>query len=256
MGPCSDSEELATPMKTDELSGDSGESFKSCVPARVECGIGESAMPVRVRVKICGITSREDALAAVLAGADALGFNTWEGSKRYMDIRGAGGWMVDLPAFVTRVALCINKPLEEAMAIAQLPWVDALQFHGDESVEYCERFSKAGVPFIRAVRLGNAEDLEKLDGWSTSSVLVDAAVTGAYGGTGALADMALARKAVERFPRLNITLAGGLTPANVQEAVVAVRPYAVDVASGVESTPGRKEAQLMRAFVGLVSKAG
>ena len=101
----------------------------------------------------------------------------------------------------------------------------------------------------------NADDLEKLGGWSTSSVLVDAAVTGAYGGTGALADMALARKAVERFPRLNITLAGGLTPANVQEAVVAVRPYAVDVASGVESTPGRKEAELMRAFVGLVSQA-
>ena len=140
-------------MKTDELSGDSGESFKSCTPARVEGGIGESAMPVRVRVKICGITSREDALAAVLAGADALGFNTWEGSKRYMDIRGAGGWMVDLPAFVTRVALCINKPLEEAMAIAQLPWVDALQFHGDESVEYCERFSKDTVDLHPDIRI-------------------------------------------------------------------------------------------------------
>ena len=97
--------------------------------------------------------------------------------------------------------------------------------------------------------------MEKLDGWSTSSVLVDAAVAGAYGGTGALADMAMARKAVERFPQLNITLAGGLTPANVQEAVAAVRPYAVDVASGVESAPGRKEAELMRAFVGLVSQA-
>jgi phosphoribosylanthranilate isomerase len=86
-------------------------------------------------------------------------------------------------------------------------------------------------------------------------VLVDAAVAGAYGGTGVLADMAMARKAVERFPRLNITLAGGLTPANVQEAVAAVRPYAVDVASGVEFAPGRKEAELMRVFVGLVSQA-
>jgi phosphoribosylanthranilate isomerase len=242
MEPCSDSEERVTPMKTDKLSSDGGERLKTYAPGRV-------------RVKICGITSREDALAAVLAGADALGFNTWEGSKRYMDIHAAGGWMGDSPAFVTRVALCINKPLEEALAIAQLPWVDALQFHGDESVEYCERFSKTGFPFIRAVRLGNAEDLEKLDGWSTSSVLVDAAVAGAYGGTGVLADMAMARKAVERFPRLNITLAGGLTPANVQEAVAAVRPYAVDVASGVEFAPGRKEAELMRVFVGLVSQA-
>jgi phosphoribosylanthranilate isomerase len=239
-------------MKTDKPSGDSGEVFDPRGLGRgdeVKAGDDATLAAQRARVKICGITSREDALAAVSAGADALGFNTWEGSKRYMDIRKAGGWMVDLPAFVTRVALCINRPLEEALEIAQLPWVDALQFHGDESVDYCERFSKTGFPFIRAVRLGAAEDLEKLDQWSTSSVLVDAAVAGAYGGTGALADMTLARQAVERFPRLNITLAGGLTPLNVHEAVAAVRPYAVDVASGVESAPGRKGAELMRAFV-------
>ena len=233
-------------MKTYKQSGESGENG---APVGLQSGLGGSAGSGRVRVKVCGITSREDALAAVLAGADALGFNTWEGSKRRMDIHAAGEWMRDLPAFVTRVALCINKTLEDALAIAQLPWVDALQFHGDEAVEYCAQFAKTGFPFVRAVRLGNAEDLEKLDGWSTSSVLVDASVAGAYGGTGALADMALARKAVERFPRLNITLAGGLTPANVQEAVATVRPYAVDVASGVESAPGRKAADLMRAFV-------
>jgi phosphoribosylanthranilate isomerase len=200
-------------------------------------------------VKICGITCRADALAAVSAGADALGFNTWEGSKRRMDIFSAGEWMKDLPAFVARVALCINKPLEEALAIARLPWVDALQFHGDESADYCGEFSKTGLPFIRAVRLGGVAELDRLDGWSTSSVLLDAAVAGAYGGTGLMADLALARKAVDRFPQLNIILAGGLTPANVGEAAAVVRPYGVDVASGVEDEPARKNVDLMRAFV-------
>ncbi len=218
-------------------------------------GGGVSARAGRVRVKICGITSRADALAAVSAGADALGFNTWEGSKRRMDIFSAGEWMKDLPAFVARVALCINKPLEDAVAIARLPWVDALQFHGDESSDYCEEFSKTGFPFIRAVRLGGVADLERLDGWSTSSVLVDAAVAGAYGGTGSMADLALARQAVDRFPQLSIILAGGLTPANVGEAAATVRPYGVDVASGVEDEPARKSMDLMRAFVQGVSGA-
>jgi phosphoribosylanthranilate isomerase len=218
-------------------------------------GGGVSARAGRVRVKICGITSRADALAAVSAGADALGFNTWEGSKRRMDIFSAGEWMKDLPAFVARVALCINKPLEDAVAIARLPWVDALQFHGDESSDYCEEFSKTGFPFIRAVRLGGVADLERLDGWSTSSVLVDAAVAGAYGGTGSMADLALARQAVDRFPQLSIILAGGLTPANVGEAAAIVRPYGVDVASGVEDEPARKSMALMRAFLQGVSGA-
>jgi phosphoribosylanthranilate isomerase len=212
-------------------------------------GDGRNARGGRVRVKICGITSRADALEAVSAGADALGFNTWEGSKRCMDIFSAGEWMKNLPAFVTRVALCINKPFEDALAIARLPWVDALQFHGDESSDYCEQFSTTGFPFIRAVRLGGVADLDRLAGWSTSSVLVDAAVAGAYGGTGSMADLDLARQAVDRFPHLSIILAGGLTPANVGEAAVVVRPYGVDVASGVEDEPARKSRELMRAFV-------
>ncbi len=205
--------------------------------------------PLRVRVKICGITSPEDAEAAIAAGADALGFNTWQGSRRYLDLDTAAEWISTLPTFVTRVALCVNTPLEQAQRLAALPCLDALQFHGDESHEYCALFAGLGRPFIRAVRLGAAHELGGLIQWSTRQLLVDAAVPGAYGGTGCSADLALAAEAVAGFPRLSVTLAGGLEPDNVAAAVRRVRPYAVDVASGVESAPGKKDAGKMRAFV-------
>jgi phosphoribosylanthranilate isomerase len=203
----------------------------------------------RVRVKICGITCSEDAEAAILAGADALGFNAWPGSKRYLDVAHAGRWLGDLPAFVTRVVLCVNHPLEEALRLGSLPFVDVAQFHGDESDGFCAQYAADGRPHIRAVRLRSREELERLPLLGTRQVLLDAAVAGAYGGTGARADLELAAAAVTRFPRLSVTLAGGLDPENVAEAVRVVRPYAVDVASGVECSPGRKDPYKMRDFV-------
>ncbi|NBV33122.1 MAG: phosphoribosylanthranilate isomerase [Proteobacteria bacterium] len=172
-------------------------------------------LPLRVRVKICGITSPEDAEAAIAAGADALGFNTWQGSRRYLDLETATDWISTLPSFVTRVALCVNAPLEHAQRLAALPYLDALQFHGDESHEYCRLFAGLGRPFLRAVRLGASSELNDLTLWRTRQLLVDAAVPGAYGGTGCSADLALAAEAVARFPRLYVTLAGGLEPDNV-----------------------------------------
>jgi phosphoribosylanthranilate isomerase len=166
--------------------------------------------------------------------------------------------MRDLPPFVTRVVLCINAPLEEALELSALSGVDAVQFHGEESREYLAEFARHSPrPFIRAVRLENEATLGTLNHWGTSHVLVDAAVPGAFGGTGALADTQLARAAVERFPSLNVVLAGGLNPENVAHAVRCVKPYAVDVASGVESTePGRKDFRKMAAFVESVRNAG
>lgn len=212
-------------------------------------------LPVRVRVKICGITCGADAEAAVAAGADALGFNTWSGSKRYLDLFKAQDWISRLPGFVTRVALCVNTPLQTALDLAALPFVDALQFHGDETRAECAKFAASGRSFLRAVRLSGEEDLIGLDGWSTRQVLVDAAVAGAYGGTGARVDMTLAALAIERFPALSVTLAGGLEPQNVGAVVRELRPYAVDVASGVESEPGRKDVFKMRDFVQAVRES-
>jgi phosphoribosylanthranilate isomerase len=203
----------------------------------------------RVRVKVCGITRSEDAEAAILAGADALGFNAWKGSKRYLDVAAAGGWLGELPGFVTRVVLCVNHTLEEALSLGGLPFIDVAQFHGDESDDFCARYSADGRHHIRAVRPRSSAELDRLPMLFTRQVLLDAAVPGAYGGTGARADLGLAAEAVSRFPCLALTLAGGLEPDNVAEAIRLVRPYAVDVASGVESSPGRKDPFKMRDFV-------
>jgi phosphoribosylanthranilate isomerase len=160
-----------------------------------------------------------------------------------------------LPAFVTRVALCVNASAGEAARIAGLPFVDALQLHGDESREYCAGLVALRRPVIRAVRLERFEQAATLAQWGTRQVLIDAAVPGAYGGTGARLDVALAARTVRHCPGLCLILAGGLDPENVAEAVRLVRPYAVDVASGVEGAPGCKDAGKMRAFVQAVAEA-
>ena len=224
-------------------------------PGCVDTEAVARTVPSRVRVKICGITSAADAELAISAGADALGFNAWQGSKRYLNLHAASEWMRHLPGFVTRVALCVNAPLEEALRLEALPGVDILQFHGDESPEYCAAYAAGVRSFIRAVRLASEADVASLASWGTRQVLVDAAVPGAFGGTGTLLDAHLAMRAVASHSHLSVTLAGGLDPENVAEAVRIIRPYAVDVASGVESAPGKKDASKMRAFVEAVRSA-
>ena len=209
----------------------------------------------RVRVKVCGLVCVEDAEAAIEAGADALGFNTWEGSKRYINLREAGRWVSGLPPFVSRVALCVNADAEWLEQLATFGFVDVVQFHGNETRELCGRYAELERSFIKAVRLETESDLEGLDQWGTRNLLVDAAVVGSFGGTGALLDVDLARLAVERYPGLRLTVAGGLDPENVAGVVRVVRPYAVDVASGVECSPGRKDAVKMRDFIQAVREA-
>jgi phosphoribosylanthranilate isomerase len=212
--------------------------------------------PVRVRVKICGLTSAADAEAAIHAGADALGFNTWSGSRRFLDLARAGDWIAGLPVFVTKVALCVNAPLSTASAFAALPFIDVVQLHGDEDRDYCLQLAGvSGRPLIRAVRLESFEQSAGFGQWGTRHVLIDAAVAGEYGGTGARLDLELAARTVQHCHGLCLTLAGGLDPDNVAEAIRRVRPYAVDVASGVESAPGRKDVSKMRAFVQAVAEA-
>lgn len=199
------------------------------------------------RVKICGITSPEDAEAAIEAGADALGFNGYAKSKRYIDLREASCWIAKLPPFITRVAVLVNPSQEEAAGILALPGIDAIQLHGDETPGFCAAFRSQG--FIKALAARHGEGLRTLDAYGTRSILLDAYVPGEYGGTGSLIDLELAAAVVRENPRLSITLSGGLTPDNVAAAVAAVQPYAVDVASGVESHSRKKESSLMREFV-------
>jgi phosphoribosylanthranilate isomerase len=198
-----------------------------------------------VRVKICGITNLEDALDAVGAGADALGFNFWRGSKRCVRPRVARRIVEALPPEILCVGVFVNEDGEAVRRIAEESGVGAVQLHGDESPEYCAGLR--GLSVIKALRVGADFQPERAADYGTDAILLDAYAEGAPGGTGQTFDWSLARAARERVPRLY--LAGGLTPENVGAAVAAVAPFAVDVCSGVERAPGRKDAARVREFV-------
>ena len=206
----------------------------------------------RVRVKICGLTNREDAEAAITLGADALGFNFFPGSKRHLVLDENAAWIAALPPFITKVAVLVNATLEEARRVASHPAIDLVQLHGDEDAAYCAQLAKAGVPFIKALRIRDESDIVKAAGFHTRNVLIDAHVEGEYGGTGASIGLPLARKIVERQPHLRIILAGGLSPENVREAARVARPFAVDVASGVEAGMRKKDLLKMAVFINAV----
>lgn len=203
----------------------------------------------RAAVKICGITNRDDALAVVDEGADMLGFNTWEGSKRHVDLQRNADWISALPARVLRVALLVNATQAQAAAVATLPFVDALQLHGDEDAEFCRRAARLGKPVIKAIRARDRSAFADAADFSTPHILLDAHVAGEFGGTGARVDTGLANHFKAMHPSLTLWLAGGLTPENVADAVRAVRPAVADVSSGVEISPGKKDAAKVRAFI-------
>lgn len=213
------------------------------------------ALPAcRVAVKICGITNEDDARAAIEAGADILGFNTWLGTKRHIILRDHAAWIAELP--VVKIALLVNATLAETASTAALPFIDAMQLHGDEDVDECARVAALGKPLVKAIRARDAMAFADADHFSTEHILLDAHVPGAFGGTGARVDFALVREFQNQHPKLTLWLAGGLTAENVAEAVTAVRPRVVDVSSGVETTPGRKDFAKMRMFVAAVREAG
>ncbi len=203
-----------------------------------------------MQVKICGITRPQDGVAAIAAGADALGLVLWPGSKRAVGIQQARDICAELPPFTTVVALMVDPSSAEVdAALAALP-INVLQFHGDETAEFCERWS---VPYIKALRaqapdalLGCAEQYARARGF-----LVDSVHDGQFGGTGKAFDWSLLP---HQMPRA-LVLAGGLDPDNVADAVRAVRPAAVDVSSGVETAPGIKDDDKMRRFVAAAKTA-
>jgi phosphoribosylanthranilate isomerase len=198
------------------------------------------------RVKVCGITNLEDALAALDAGADMLGFNFYPRSPRYVSPLESRKIIERLPAAVSCVGVFVNEPSPaDVERVAREAGLGAVQLHGDETPEYCR--SLRGLTTIKALRVGADYNLESAAAFDTDAVLLDAYVAGARGGTGHTFDWTLATLTRERVPRL--FLAGGLNPDNVGSAVAAVRPYAVDVCSGVETSPGRKSPELMRRFV-------
>jgi phosphoribosylanthranilate isomerase len=209
-------------------------------------------MSHRLRIKVCGVTTPEDARTAALLGADAVGLNFYEGSKRYVAPDAARDVLRELPPFVEPVALFVNQPLRDVFqALGALGRVRSFQWHG-AARELCDAYPfRMIVAFPVRDRDSLAEITRYLDaarglGQAPAAVLVDAHVPGQHGGTGRRAPWHLL---ADFRPPEPLILAGGLTPENVAEAVRLVRPYAVDVASGVESAPGRKDAEKMRRFI-------
>ena len=214
-------------------------------------------LPQRTRVKICGVTNPADAADAVELGADALGFNTYTGSKRYIDLKKEADWIRHLPPFVTKVAVMVKPTIAEAEAVFSLSFIDMVQFHGNEDEKFCAHFASLGLPFIKAIAVKDETSLHDVGRWGTPNILVDAYSPSSFGGTGQLIDTGL----MEHFVRsqggkaANLILSGGLKPANVKAAIGSLHPYAVDVASGVETAPGRKDKALMGEFILAVSGA-
>ncbi|MBC3805882.1 phosphoribosylanthranilate isomerase [Undibacterium seohonense] len=217
-------------------------------------------MPNKTRTKICGITRLEDLRAVVDAGADALGFVFYPPSPRSLTPEAAAPLIAAMPPFVTSVGLFVNASLEELQAVIKLAPIQLLQFHGDESAQECHRLASAvNRPFIRAFRVKpdtSAADLLECEiEYQAASplfqgLLLDTFVD-SFGGSGKVFDWSLIPK--ELAPR--VVLSGGLSVQNATDAVVGVRPFAVDISSGVELSKGVKDAAKVRAFVQAVRLA-
>jgi phosphoribosylanthranilate isomerase len=203
------------------------------------------------KIKICGIKTVDDALAAMDAGADLLGFNFYPKSPRYIDVDTCRNIMSVMRKYghITFVGLFVNASVAEIRATIETCGLSLAQLHGDETSEMIQSLYGKAFKAFRGV-----PDAEHINGFARLDVpalLVDAAVKGAYGGTGVTADWNKAAELAKQYPLL---LAGGLTPENVAEAVRQVQPWGVDVASGVEAAAGRKDAGKMKAFVKAVRK--
>ena len=200
-----------------------------------------------VHVKICGITNPDDAGLCVSAGADAIGFNFFPGSSRYIDPEESIPWIRDLGNKADRVAVVVNASKELLEKIRAAGCFEAVQFHGDESPEFC---AQAGFPrWIKAIRVSGPEVVAGSLAFPTPNILFDGWTAKAYGGTGQRLDWDIVRDFVLSHSDRRFILAGGLNAQNVRQAIRIVRPRAVDVASGVELNLRKKDEYLVRQFI-------
>jgi phosphoribosylanthranilate isomerase len=209
----------------------------------------------KTRIKVCGITRPDDALELARAGIDAIGLVFFPASPRAVTTLDANRILMVLPPFVTRVGLFVNATAAEVRRVLSEVHLDVLQFHGDEDPQFCARFAK---PYLKAIKMRPGIDLPKLlqTYQSAQGILLDAWHANLAGGTGQTFDWTLLDQ-IDASARLNhrLVLAGGLHSANVVEAIRRTKPWAVDVSSGVESSPGIKSAELARQFISAVQSA-
>jgi phosphoribosylanthranilate isomerase len=202
-----------------------------------------------IKIKICGITNLEDALYSAEYGADSLGFNFYKKSPRYIEPQKAAEIIAQLPPFVMPVGIFVNEREDKIREIQHLTCIQGVQFHGDESPEFCQRF---GGRVIKAFQVRDKESLKAMAHYHVGAFLLDSYREGMRGGTGVTFDWHLAVVA-KTFGK--IILSGGLTPENVAEAVKLVQPYGVDVAGGVEKGKGAKDQVKVKKFITEVRRA-
>ena len=196
--------------------------------------------PSHVSLKVCGVTLAADADMLVELGVDAVGVNFWPVSKRYLAPESAV-WLEAFAGKILRVGVFVNEPAALPLRLFRDGMIDVVQLHGDESPADAAVFREQGIPLIKAIGVKTAADLDRADDFGASAILLDAHAPGVYGGTGRTMDWDVASGFRAAHPGLPLVLAGGIVPENAAAAVSAVRPAALDTASGVESAPGIKD---------------
>jgi phosphoribosylanthranilate isomerase len=197
-------------------------------------------------IKICGITNVEDALAAVAAGADALGFNFYKPSPRYISPENARAIIKQLSPAVLTVGVFVNEQPESLKTIVDESGIQAVQLHGDESPEYCHNLAMDRY-IIKTLAVSQNFDTQTVHAYKTAAIMLDTGDNNLRGGTGRVFDWSIARQVNQLVP--NLFLAGGLSPENIAGAIEAVHPYAVDACSALEDSPGKKNYERMRSFI-------
>jgi phosphoribosylanthranilate isomerase len=200
-----------------------------------------------IRIKVCGITRYEDAKVAASIGVDAIGFIFYQRSPRYIPPEEAAVIIKQLPPFVSRVGVFVDEDLEKVVGITRATGIDTVQLHGSESPRYC---AKIPFPVIKAFSIEPETDLSLLEQYHVSGFLLDTWASGRRGGTGRTFDWTIAKSACIKYSR--VILAGGLNPANLEEALETVHPYGIDINSGVEIKPGIKNPRKMHDAVRVV----
>jgi len=207
--------------------------------------------PTTPSLKICGVTLADDAAKLVELGIEALGVNFWPKSKRYLDPAQAG-WLKELSGKILRVGVFVNPDIDAAIGLVRAGLIDVIQLHGDETPETAAPIREAGIPFFKAIGVHGAADLERATDFGADALLLDAPAPGVYGGTGETFDWSVAAAFIKRHPALPVILAGGIVPGNAADALAAVHPAALDVASGSESAPGIKDFEKVSALLAAV----
>ncbi len=207
----------------------------------------------KTRIKICGITQKEQAEEIAELPVDAMGFILYQKSSRYVSPDKIRDMLVDLPPFLKTVGVFVNESISEISSIINSTGLSLAQLSGDESPEYCRSLTESNIPWMKAIRIRNQNSLDIVPSFGASYVLLDAWSEDEYGGTGKSFDWKLLQKLDDLS---GIILAGGITPDNAGAAVSLVRPYAVDVSSGVEVRPGVKNIDKVKQLIRVVSDAG